>query len=856
MSRPKGRGHGSRVKYRQQPIRPKTVENFHVGDPIECEKGEDVRIYFQNVNGISAGGNLLKAEEIIMAWKAIDVDLFGWAEANVNFAHPDDPTSIIKSKLHKQHKNYSITASSSGIESKNIYQPGGVVTVATGNLTGRIKKKYADEMGRWSGYTICGKAKNLTVLTAYQVCKATNPGTNTAAEQQKTKLLMRDMNKPRKKSELDPRKAFIEDFNNLLKNIREEKHEIIVMMDANECIYERASKLRNLMSKYELTDVHRYHHETNDSADWNTYSRGSKKIDYIFGTPGVIEWTKKCGMEEFNARIQSDHRGLWMDVDMKSLLGGKVPDLTPPRQRGVTGKDPKSTRKFREKLHEYLIEHQFERRMETIQELTADGSITEEVADMIQALDRDLERGMLSAEKKASRPVRPDWSPALIKCQAKANYYKCWLSELRTGIKQEKQRSYYRRKAGEEFEPEDENGMTKVRTQKKLRELQKELREIRQNAREERRKYLEKIAEERATGNKDDKKISKIIDGILLSEKRSQIHSRIKKVTKPEQRGKPIDHLLIRDPECTETDPKKQKYIEVRDPVEIMNLLLKRNCKHFSQATGTPFTVEPLLTIVGEDGTTGDADKILDGTYDIGSLNLPTQAAQDLLKRLGEQFLPEGSELKDEDLAIDTTKVFGWFKHWKLRTSTSPSGLHLGLWKSAIGVVFPDKRTHDEDDPGPQAPTRNEDILGWISTYLELIRTTGVIPSRWQQTVNLMLEKIPGRPFVHKIRIIHILEADVNSFFGQQWCRDLQTLAERHHLLGEEQWGSRKGRSAPEVALLKVLTYEMMHLTKTDGATFDNDAKACFDRIVRNIMMLVSRKLGMTKKACKTFVRF
>ena len=274
MSRLRGRGNRSRMKYRQQTMKPKTVENFHVGDPIESEKGEDVRIYFQNVNGISAGGNLLKAEEIIMAWKAIDVDLFGWAEANVNFYHPDDPAAIIRSKLNKQHKNYSITASSSGIESQNIYQPGGVATIATGNLTGRIKKKHSDEMGRWAGYTICGKTKNLTILTAYQVCKATNPGTNTAAEQQKTKLLMRERNKPRKKSELDPRKAFIDDFNDLLKKIHGENREIIVMIDANECIYERASKLRNLLSKYELTDVHRYNHETGDPTNWNTYSRG------------------------------------------------------------------------------------------------------------------------------------------------------------------------------------------------------------------------------------------------------------------------------------------------------------------------------------------------------------------------------------------------------------------------------------------------------------------------------------------------------------------------------------------------------------------------------------------------------
>ena len=204
MSRPKGRGQGSRREYRQQTLKPKTAENFHTGDPIECEKGKDVRIYFQNVNGISAGGNLLKAEEIIIAWKAIEADIFGWAEANVNFTHPSDPVSIIKNKLHKHHSTYTIQAASSGIESQNIYQPGGVTTIMTGKLTGRIKKRYKDEMGRWSGYTICGKENKLTILTAYQVCKSSNPGSNTAAEQQKTKLLVREKGKPRKKCELDP----------------------------------------------------------------------------------------------------------------------------------------------------------------------------------------------------------------------------------------------------------------------------------------------------------------------------------------------------------------------------------------------------------------------------------------------------------------------------------------------------------------------------------------------------------------------------------------------------------------------------------------------------------------------------
>ena len=522
------------------------------------------------------------------------------------------------------------------------------------------------------------------------------------------------------------------------------------MMDANECIYERASKLRNVMSKHGLTDIHRDQHPEIDPEDWKTYSRGSKKIDYIFGSAGVLEWTNKSGIEEFNARIQSDHRGLWIDLDLESLLGGKVPDLIPPQKRGITGKDPKTTRKFRTELHKYLVEHKFQERIQKVQQLNKEKNEKNQtiIDELIQALDRDLERGMIASENKTSRPTRPDWSPALIQCQAKVNYYKCWLSEIRTGIKQDKQRRHYRRKIGENFDPGDENGMTKTRAQKRLREIQKERKEIFKNAREERIKYLEKIAEERANGDKDEQNIAKIIRGILLCEKRSRIHSKIKKVTKPEQRGKPIDHLLVRDLECQETDPNKQKYIEIRDPVEIMKLLLERNCKHFSQATGTPFTIEPLLTIVGEDGTTASADKILDGTFDLGSIDLPTQAARDLLKRLGEQFLPEGCELKDEDLRLETTTVFGWFKNWKLRTSTSPSGMHLGLWKSALGVVFPDKKkTRGEDDPGPEVPTNNEDILDWVTSYLELIRTTGVIPTRWQQTVNLISKKYQANHF-------------------------------------------------------------------------------------------------------------
>jgi hypothetical protein len=41
----------------------------------------------------------------------------------------------------------------------------------------------------------------------------------------------------------------------------------------------------------------------------------------------------------------------------------------------------------------------------------------------------------------------------------------------------------------------------------------------------------------------------------------------------------------------------------------------------------------------------------------------------------------------------------------------------------------------------------------------------------------------------------------------------------------------------------------MMYLTKTDGATFDKDAKACFDRIIPTLTKLRRQQLGIPKSA-------
>jgi hypothetical protein len=121
---------------------------------------------------------------------------------------------------------------------------------------------------------------------------------------------------------------------------------------------------------------------------------------------------------------------------------------------------------------------------------------------------------------------------------------------------------------------------------------------------------------------------------------------------------------------------------------------------------------------------------------------------------------------------------------------------------------------------------------------------------RWCADLEVMLEKDPGQPYIHRLRIICLYEADFNLYLKLMWAKHLVHHAEDHNKLGEEQGGSRPGRTATDIANRKALTYLYTRLTKTGLGTFDNDAKSCYDRIIAPIALTASRALGMPEVAC------
>eukprot|EP00957_Ditylum_brightwellii_P011134 843796-Ditylum_brightwellii.AAC.2 len=95
-----------------------------------------------------------------------------------------------------------------------------------------------------------------------------------------------------------------------------------------------------------------------------------------------------------------------------------------------------------------------------------------------------------------------------------------------------------------------------------------------------------------------------------------------------------------------------------------------------------------------------------------------------------------------------------------------------------------------------------------------------------------MLEKDPGSPKINRLQVIVIVEADMNMIMKVIWKRCLVPQAEKWKYISPVQFGNRKGRTALNLLLLKITTMDLLQLFSLNGALLNNDAVACYDRMI------------------------
>jgi hypothetical protein len=272
-----------------------TTETTWMGQrPQDTKPNNTLRLLFQNVNGLGPQYaqqlSILANEQL-----TLDVDILAITEHCVNVHHRDTQKILHNTLRTSIQEKTALQIDSSATMTTNCYLPGGTAIMIAGHAVGRLEPngKGGDKMGRWSYIHL--RRQNLpplTIFSVYQVNpRPTNEIGNTAWHQQRLALNSSD------RHDTHPRTAFIDDLTATIRYFQQLYHEIMIGGDFNETPQKHNSGLLKLMTNTGLVDVWTHQHPTHP--DFNTYARGSQRIDSVLVSPPLIPMIRNVSYSPF-----------------------------------------------------------------------------------------------------------------------------------------------------------------------------------------------------------------------------------------------------------------------------------------------------------------------------------------------------------------------------------------------------------------------------------------------------------------------------------------------------------------------------------------------------------------------------
>ena len=802
---------------------PLLTDDTWIGDRIQPLIKNHARIWIQNVNGLDTSNNFSILYEQLSYIKRYDIHFLSLSESRLNPHNPyiSDNIDAAFSFIYPDSKH---KLSNTKMDTFSTFQYGGVLSATMNTLSSRVAGLGQDPFGRFNWIDFYGKQNFLRIYTVYRVNHDTDItcGDTSAWSNERTLLRERNIHE-------NPRQNTITAlFNKLQEDLRLNRN-IVICGDFNENVLN--GSLNTKLTELGLINIMQSIIPSHLS-DVRTHNRGASVIDGIWCTYHFSTKISAMGLAPFDFLFPSDHRGAYVDFDIRDFLDNMNITLLPAPYRRLKSSIPKRVKEYSMRAISLYEEHKLELKIKQLPEFLTPLSLTDK-ALLLNKLDKEIHDILTHSERNC--------------CAVSRHCDLMFSNELQKALRSYRQNKNILSKLIRHSQDSSDDSI--IHQAKETRKAKCKVKQCSQNHKSLRNAMLDELALDKVQFFPDKNlKKSSVLKQMKNSEQSRDEHSRIRLATHgrllgglsyvliPAKSSYPssqtsasdfnhYDVQTIWDRTQIDNGNDIDEWERIDDSIQVTTYITHFLKKHFAQSNSTPFTTDEWVEKLSDEKF---QNELIEGSVQsqltltpAANRILQSFATNDLIQPI--PLLPTWNQFTDFILKSNET------------TSASPSNRHYGHYKALL----------------MSAPS----VLRGIFDLLCISLTNGIVLDRWQKTVTTVIPKDGITPKIHRLRPLHIIEVELQFISKNIWSKKLMSSAESHMQITDAQFGGRKNRQAQSSVINTVLTFDYHRQLRKAFSHNNDDLRANFDRELAHFSAAETRKNGLPYKAGEFLIK-
>ena len=379
------------------------TDNVWVGHRLKKQKSSCARIWIQNVFGLDISNNFNPYLEHLEFVKRYNIQFLALTESHLNHQNIYVKENIEASHSIVYPEGHVLLTNTPTDDYDDTRRSGGILTSTQGKLSYRYAGGGCDRGGRFTWMDFYGKDLYLRIYTVYRVCQ----GSNSSAGDSQAWTLQKEWLLQEKGINENPRRQVLKDLKLAIQSDIEKNRAVLVVGDFNENVLGVAGETIQMMKQLGMVNVLASHVHSPGSV--RSFCRGSTIIDGVWASSSVANKIVSCGLAPFDYLYQSDHRGIFLDIDILDLLDARDVNVTSIPYRRLKCTIPKRVKAYSDEVTKKWLNHNIKTKIDKLEDMAKyidDPGLYQSFVKYINIYDNEISGILSSAERNCCQVGR------------------------------------------------------------------------------------------------------------------------------------------------------------------------------------------------------------------------------------------------------------------------------------------------------------------------------------------------------------------------------------------------------------------------------------------------------------------